>query len=265
MSIDSYEEVKNSRNFSGKVVLVTGSSTGIGAGIVKLFSFLGAKVVVTGRNETNIKRVAEECHKLSPYGLKPLQVVADLAVEHDIIKLVNETIKEFGTFDVLVNNAGIWEFSSIKDNHILEQYDRAMQIDVRSALELIHLSIPYLEKSKGTIINISSISSLRPQSGFLSYSMAKTSINMMTSILAIELGPTGIRVNTISPGVIDSKTTKTKEDLEIIETYGKRAPLRRVGEPLDIAKGVVFLSSTDAQFITGANLVIDGGLMYNLS
>ncbi len=178
MSNESYEEVKESRNFTGKVVLVTGSSSGIGEGTVKLYSILGAKVVVTGRNETRIKEVAEECHKLSPHGLKvvnvillynfynfnlkPLEVVADLTKQDDAKRLVDSTIKEYGKLDILVNNAGSSVLSYIKDDKILEEFDKVFNIDVRSVVEMIHLSLPYLEKSKGTIINISSIAGLTP-------------------------------------------------------------------------------------------------------
>ncbi len=178
MSNESYEEVKESRNFTGKVVLVTGSSSGIGEGTVKLYSILGAKVVVTGRNETRIKAVAEECHKLSPHGLKvvnvillynfynlnlkPLEVVADLTKQDDAKRLVDSTIKEYGKLDILVNNAGSSVLSSIKDDKVLEEFDKVFNIDVRSVVEMIHLSIPHLEKSKGTIINISSDAGLSP-------------------------------------------------------------------------------------------------------
>jgi len=271
MSNESYEEVKNSRNFSGKVVLVTGSSSGIGAGTVKLYSILGANVVVTGRNETRIKQVAEECHKLSPYSLKPLEIVADLTKENDLKRLVDTTIKEYGKLDVLVNNAGSALPSLITDDRVLDEFDKIFNIDIRSVVELIHLSIPHLEKSKGTIINISSIAALAPHPGMLSYYMAKAAMDMMTRVLAIELGQSGIRVNTINPGLIETNigdSTGVPIDKEkvkkFIEIFVKATPLRRAGEPLDIAKGIVFLSSIDAQFITGANLVIDGGVVFNL-
>jgi len=270
MSNESYEEVKESRNFTGKVVLVTGSSSGIGEGTVKLYSILGAKVVVTGRNETRIKAVAEECHKLSPHGLKPLEVVADLTKQDDAKRLVDSTIKEYGKLDILVNNAGSSVLSYIKDDKILEEFDKVFNIDVRSVVEMIHLSLPHLEKSKGTIINISSDAGLSPLVGMLTYQLAKSAINMMTKVLAIELGPSGIRVNTINPGFIDtpfadSTGIKIPDELKkkMFEKMADITPLKRIGQPLDIAKGIVFLSSTDAQFITGANLVIDGGEIYN--
>jgi len=271
MNNDSYEDVKNSRNFTGKVVLVTGSSSGIGEGTVKLFSILGAKLVVTGRNATRVKSVAEEVHKLSPHGLKPLEVVADLTKGDDVKRLIDSTIKEYGKLDILVNNAGSGVLSSITDTKILDEFDSVFNIDVRSIVELIHLSLPYIQKTNGTIINISSIAALHPTVGSIAYNMAKAALDMMTKILAIELGPSGIRVNTINPGHTETNfvnTADVKLPPEVIKAFldnmVKRTPLKRAGEPLDIAKGVAFLASTDAQFITGANLVIDGGLVYNM-
>jgi len=266
MNNDSYEEVKNSRNFTGKVVLVTGSSSGIGEGTVKLFSILGAKVVVTGRNATNIKSVAEEVHKLSPHGLKPLEVVADLTKSEDVKRLIDSTIKEYGKLDILVNNAGQLTPSSIKHDTVLDEFDKIFNINVRSIVELIHIALPYIQKTNGTIINISSIAGLHPRTGSMTYAMAKAALDMMTKILAIELGPSGIRVNTINPGVTETPIFETSGSgltKEQVDKVSKLTPLRRIGQPLDIAKGIAFLASTDAQFITGANLVIDRGFIYN--
>ncbi|CAM6031952.1 unnamed protein product, partial [Sphagnum compactum] len=196
----------------------------------------------------------------------PLEVVADLTKQEDAKRLVETTIKQYGKLDVLVNNAGSGVLSSVKDDKILEEFDKVFNIDVRAVVEMIHLSIPYLEKSKGTIINISSIAGLSPHTGQLSYQIAKASLDMMAKVLAIELGPSGIRVNNINPGFIetyfsDATGVKVPDELKkkLIEKAVNVTPLKRAGEPLDIAKGIVFLSSTDAQFITGANLVIDGG------
>jgi len=267
---DIYDEVKNSRNFTGKVVLVTGSSSGIGEGTAKLFSSLGASVVVTGRNQTNVKRVAQEAQKLSPHGLKPLEVVADLTINEDVVRLINETITEFGQLDVLVNNAGSGAMSYITDTNILNEFDKLFNIDLRAPLYLSHLSVPYLKVTKGTIINISSVAGLVPGTGMMVYHMAKASLDMMTKQLAVELGSSGIRVNTINPGYIETNFGAAagpgvpEAVIKLVETkFAALTPLKRAGLPIDIAKGVVFLASSDAQYITGANIVIDGGAIYN--
>ncbi|CAG2180562.1 unnamed protein product, partial [Oppiella nova] len=131
-SNDIYKQAKNSRDFTGKVVLVTGSSSGIGEGIAKLFSVLGANVVVTGRKEDQVKRVAQEVQELSPKKLKPLAVVADVTKSDDLNNLMNQTIKTFGKLDVLVNNAGMGMFVSVKDKNLMKVFDNVLRINLRA-------------------------------------------------------------------------------------------------------------------------------------
>ncbi|CAG2117096.1 unnamed protein product [Medioppia subpectinata] len=255
-----YETVKNSRNFTGKVVLVTGSSSGIGEGIVKLFAYLGAKVVVTGRNVSRIHTVAQEAQQLSPLKLKPLEVSSDLTKAGGVERLISETIKAYGRLDVLVNDAGQYPQSDVHDKNLLDEWDQVFNIDVKAVVHMVHEAVPYLERTNGTVIDISSIGGLHPSVPFLAYSSAKAAVIMMTEVLALELGPKGVRVNAISPGT----TNAPKIGLPVQELTAKYAPLRRVGQPLDIAKAAVFLASTDAQYITGHNLVVDGGQGYNI-
>ncbi|CAG2111418.1 unnamed protein product, partial [Medioppia subpectinata] len=258
-SIEDYKAVAKSRNFTGSVVVVTGSSSGIGEGIVKLFSILGANVVVTGRKAQDVQRVAKEVQELSPLKLKPLEVVGDLTKTSDINNLIDSTVKTFGKIDVLVNNAGIYPKTNITQSDLLSVWDQVFAVDLRAVVELIHRSVPHLEKTNGTIIDISSILAIAPLNFSLAYPTAKAGLDMLTKILALELGPKGIRVNTINPGVIHGRDPPSP--LEVLAQ--KSAPLGRNGEPLDIARAVAFLASTDAHFITGANVVVDGGLVYN--
>ncbi|CAG2175815.1 unnamed protein product [Oppiella nova] len=258
--IKDYKDVINSRNFTGKVVLVTGSSSGIGEGITKLFSILGANVVVTGRKEADVQRVSKEVQELSPKKLKPLEVVGDLTKTEDINTLISNTIKTFGKLDVLVNNAGIMTPTNITQTDLIQVWDQIFAVDLRAVVELIHESVPHLEKTNGTIIQISSNLGIAPYKPSLAYGTAKAALDMMTRVLALELGPKGIRVNTLNPG-----STQTTDKVD--PTYEKAkgfTPLKRLGQPLDMAKGVAFLASSDASFITGANLVVDGGLVYNI-
>ncbi|CAG2175182.1 unnamed protein product [Oppiella nova] len=255
---------KNSRDFTGKVVLVTGSSSGIGEGIVKLLSVLGAKVVVTGRKEDQVKRVAQEVQELSPKKLKPLAVVADVTKNDDLNNLMNQTIKTFGKLDVLVNNAGIGMFAGVKDKNLMKVFDNVLRINLRAYVKLSQLAIPYLEETNGTIISISSIASTHPTKLGLPYDISKAGVDMMTKVMALELGPR-IRVNTINPGATESNLganagIPVQMMKQVADLMAKRAPLQTTGRPLDIANAVAFLASKDAQFITGANLVVDGGL-----
>ncbi|CAG2116765.1 unnamed protein product [Medioppia subpectinata] len=258
--IEDYKAVAKSRNFTGKVVLVTGSSSGIGEGIVKLFSILGANVVVNGRKAQDVQRVAKEVQELSPLKLKPLEVVGDLTKSSDVNNLIDSTVKTFGKLDVLINNAGIYPVNNITSPDVLSVWDQTFGIDLRAVVELIHRSVPHLEKTNGTIIDISSVAGIAPLKLSIAYGAAKAGMDMLTRILALELGPKGIRVNTVNPGVIHVRDPPNP--LEVV--MEKATPLGRVGQPLDIARAVAFLASTDAQFITGANLVVDGGSIFNL-
>ncbi|CAG2173172.1 unnamed protein product, partial [Oppiella nova] len=196
-NIDDYKDVINSRNFTGKVVLVTGSSSGIGEGIAKLFSILGANVVVTGNTAAKVQRVGKEIQELSPKKLKPLEVVGDLTKSDFIHTLVADTIKTFGKIDVLVNNAGIYPATNITQSDVMQVWDQVFAIDLRAVVELIHESVPYLEETNGTIIDISSIDGIAPNVYGLAYSPAKAALDMLTRVLALQLGPKGIRVNSL--------------------------------------------------------------------
>ncbi|CAG2100199.1 unnamed protein product [Medioppia subpectinata] len=255
-------DVIQSRNFTDKVVLVTGSSSGIGEGIAKLFAVLGAKVVVTARKEADVHKVALELEKLSPYKIKPLEIVADLTKSEDITRLVDQTIKTFGKLDVLVNNAGGGASTYIWDSGLLAAWDQIFNINLRGVVELIHTAVPHLEKTNGTIIDTSSIAGIAPMSDMLAYSSAKAALTMLAKVLALELGSKGIRVNTLSPGYTEVNSWSFPPELKKLVI--KQTPLKRLGEPLDMAKAVAFLASSDADFITGANIVVDGGIIYNL-
>ncbi|CAG2114293.1 unnamed protein product [Medioppia subpectinata] len=259
---DDYTQVRNSRNFTGKVVLITGSNSGIGESVAKLFSALGAHVVITGKNEVEIKRVVQEAQKLSPTGLVPLGVAADLLKTADLEKLVSETIKTFGKLDVLVNNAGASLSTHIRDANFIEVFDTLINLNTRAGLQLIHLAVPHLEKTNGTIISTSSIWSSLPGKASIPYGVSKVALDFATRALAIELGPK-IRVNAINPGWILTENLKHHSTPAELADAAAHTPLKRIGQPIDVAKGVVFLASTDAQFITGANLVTDGGIVYN--
>ena len=187
-------------NFSGKVALVTGSSSGIGRDLVVNLAKLGAQVVVTGRNEDKIKTVVQECLDVSTakVEVKVLPVVADLQKSSDILRLVEETISTFGKLDILVNNAGVMGFAPVTNDNFMEVFDRVFDTNVRGVLQLTKLAAPHLLKSKGSnIINISSCLSMRPLPGALSYCTSKAALDMVTKCLCAELSPLGIRINTV--------------------------------------------------------------------
>ena len=144
-------------DFKDKVVLITGSSSGIGAGTALLFSKSGAKVVITGRNERKLSEVAKKCQQLSPNGYKPLQVLGDITREEDAQRLVKSTINEFGKLDVLVNNAGFGCNKGLKDPDYMTAYRDVLNTNLTSVVYLTHLCAEHLTLTKGNVVNVSSV------------------------------------------------------------------------------------------------------------
>lgn len=182
-------------SFSGKVVIVTGASSGIGAQTAKDFSKLGASLVLVGRNQENLQKVAAECIDQK----KALTVLADVTNEDETKRIIEETIKKFGQIDVLVNNAGMLETGTI-ENTSLEQYDRVMGTNMRSIYHLTMLAVPYLVQTEGNIVNVSSVNGIRSFPGVLAYNISKAAVDQFTRCVALELAPKKVRVNAVNPG-----------------------------------------------------------------
>ena len=144
-------------NFTDKVVLISGSSSGIGAATAVLFSESGAKVVITGRNAERVAKVAQQCQEVSPNGTKPFQVVADVNKDEDLKLLVESTIEEFGRLDILVNNAGHASNAAIKDSNYVEEFKSVIETNLTAVVNLTNLCIEHLIKTKGNVVNISSV------------------------------------------------------------------------------------------------------------
>ena len=181
-------------NFAGKVVLITGASSGIGAQTAKKFAQLGASLSLTGRKLENLQQVASECD-----GLKPFIVSGDITNVDDSKKIFDKTIKKYGRLDVLVNNAGIIETGTIETTS-LEQYDRVMNTNIRSIYYLTMLAVPELIKTEGSIVNVSSVNGIRSFPGVLAYNLSKAAVDQFTRCVALELAPKKVRVNSVNPG-----------------------------------------------------------------
>ncbi|CAG2174767.1 unnamed protein product [Oppiella nova] len=184
-------------NFEGKVALITGSSSGIGAAIALLFARSGARVVVSGLNGDDISRVAHECSQVSPMAYKPLEVVTDFRIEGDIQRLVDTTVHTFGRLDILVNNAGVCLISKITDPEYIERQKALFDVNLNSVIKLTHLSVKHLTKTNGNIINISSVTGIQSYTASSVYCMVKAAIIMFTQCMATELADKGIRVNCV--------------------------------------------------------------------
>ncbi|CAD7082587.1 unnamed protein product [Hermetia illucens] len=247
-------------NFAGKVVLITGASSGIGAAAALHFAKLGASLSLSGRKLENLNKVAEECGSA---GQKPIVVVGDVTNEKDNERILGETISKFGKLDVLVNNAGILESGTI-ENTSMEQFDRVMNTNIRSIYHLTMLAVPHLIKTKGAIVNVSSVNGIRSFPGVLAYNISKASVDQFTRCVALELAAKGVRCNAVNPGVTVTNLHKRGGMDE--ETYKKflehsktTHALGRPGTVDELANAITFLASDMASFITGASLPVDGG------
>lgn len=248
--------------FLEKVVVVTGASSGIGAATAVKFAKHGATLSLTGRNEENLKKTALECASFVGKD-KVLLTVGSLTNEKTVEDLVQRTVEKFGKLDVLVNNAGILERGSIEDTS-LEQYDKVFDVNVRAVYHLTMLAVPHLVKSKGCVVNVSSVNGIRPFAGVLAYNMSKAAVDHMTRCVAMELAPKQVRVNCVNPGVVITEIQKrggmSDEDYaKFLERSKETHPLGRPGQAEEVANAIAFLASDDASFTTGVTLSVDGG------
>ncbi|XP_055302818.1 uncharacterized oxidoreductase TM_0325-like [Sitodiplosis mosellana] len=249
-------------SFDGKVALITGASSGIGADAARHLAKLGAKVSIVGRNEKRLNQVAEQIKSAgSP---APLVIVAD--VTKDAQRIVDETIKHFGKLDVLLNNAGVVIQDNVAEIN-LSEFDRIFDTNVRSVITLTKLCIPHLEKAKGNIVNVSSIAGLKAIPNVLTYCMSKAALDQFTKCSALDLASKGIRVNAINPAVIRTPIFQTVgvpvEAVEqMFEEYKTKYPVGRVGEVADTSAAIAFLADNKtASFLTGILFPVDGGSM----
>ena len=245
--------------FTGKVALITGASSGIGAAAAKLFSKLGATLALSGRNIENLKAVASECEGET----EPILIKADLGTEADTKLLIEKAVSELGQIDILVNNAGVLELGSI-ENTTLDQYDRVMNVNLRAIYHLTMLAVPHLVKTKGNIVNVSSVNGLRSFPGVLAYNISKAGLDQFTRCVALELAPKGVRVNAVNPGVIVTELQKRgglsdEAYANFLERSKQTHALGRPGEVDEVAEAIAFLASSEASFTTGCSLPVDGG------
>lgn len=251
--------------FANKVVIITGASSGIGAETAYEFAKLNAKLVLTGRKKENLDNVASDCESRSPSKIKPLVVVADMNNESDVENIIKKTVDNYHQLDVLINNAGVLESGTIETTS-LAQYDRIMNTNVRGPYYLTMLAIPHLIKTKGNIVNVSSVTGLRSFPNVLAYCISKSAIDQFTRCVALEVALKGVRVNAVNPGVITTGLHKKGEGSMNEEQYeaflakcAETHALGRPGDAKEVSSVIVFLASDAASNITGATLPVDGG------
>jgi NAD(P)-dependent dehydrogenase (short-subunit alcohol dehydrogenase family) len=240
-----------------KVAIVSGASRGIGRAIAEVFAREGAKVVICARKQETLDQVAGEIGK----GVKP--VACHVGKADQIHNLVDVTTKEFGRIDILVNNAA----TNIAQESCLDvdeaKFDKMVEINLKSAFRLMqHVAPGMCQRGSGSIINIASISGLRPQYYGMLYSMTKAALIMMTQSYALELGPKGVRVNAIAPGLIQTVLSEYYwKDTDRIAKVISTQPIRHLGQPNEIAEVALLLASDGASYLTGQTVVVDGGAL----
>jgi 3-oxoacyl-[acyl-carrier protein] reductase len=247
------------KKLTGKVAVVTGASKGIGAAIAKRLAAEGAAVVVNySSSKVGADKVVAE---IMAHGGKAIAVQGDVAKKVDIDRLFAETKKNFGRLDVLVNNAGIYEFSpleSLTEEHFHKQFG----LNVLGLILTSQAALKLFDSAGGSIINMSSVVSTLAFPNASVYSGTKGAVDSITRSLASELGPRGIRVNAIRPGMVTTEGTHAAgiEDSEMQKQVLAQTPLGRLGQPDDIAGTALFLASNDSSWISGETFVIAGGL-----
>ncbi len=244
----------------GKVVVVTGASSGIGRETALLFAENGAKVVAVGRSEKELDELRGEASEKN--GSIEIHL-ADLCEDSQIERFFDDVSANFNQIDVLINAAGIIANGTI-ENTMLDDWDQMMNINLRSVFNIMQKSVPHLEQTKGNIVNVSSVAGTRAFPNVLAYCVSKAAVDQLTRCSALELAPKGIRVNAVNPGVVVTNLHKrggmADEQYENFLEHSKTThPIGRVGEPSEIADLIYFLASEKAGWITGATYEIDGG------
>ena len=243
----------------GKVAIVTGASKGIGAAIAQHLAAEGAAVVVNyASSKDGAERVVQE---ITGKGGRAIAVQADVAQPADVERLVSETVRAFGRLDVLVNNAGVYEWLPL-EQVTTTHFHRHFNLNVLGLLLTSKEAVKQFGTRGGSIINVSSLASDAAMAGSSVYSATKAAVDSITRTLAAELGPRGIRVNAINPGVVETEGARSGGFIEgdFRKEIEGRTPLGRIGQPRDIAPAAVFLASDDAAWITGQTMFITGGL-----
>ena len=239
-----------------QVAIITGGSRGIGYATAEAFLREGATVIITASSPENAQKAAQKLKDAYP-GAKADGISPDLTSLESVREAFRSVAQAYGHIDILVNNAGVSESTPL-EQYTEELYDRVMDLNVKGVFNATKAASEYMiPQGSGVILNTSSMVSISGQPSGFAYPASKFAVNGMTVSLARELGPKGIRVNAVAPGITETDMMKAVPK-EIIDPMIARIPLRRLGQPEDIANAFVFLASAEASYITGVILSVDG-------
>lgn len=262
----------NNPDFLGlknKVVIITGSSSGLGQNTAIALAAHGSKLVLTGRSEKGLERTVRDCKAAGLEEEKMIVVPGDITNEKTCQSIVDKAFEYFGRIDVLVNNAGAVSAGTF-ENCTLETLDSIFDINVFGLIKMTRATLPYLSGSKGCIVNVGSFTGHRPVNDYFAYCMSKTVVEHFTRCLALEVGATGVRVNSICPGILRDTNLWLRPGMGlaknpllggfILKKIGPMYPLGRGSWSAEMVPSILFMiSETCASFITGSSLLIDGG------
>jgi len=263
-SLRNNDNIHNSNaDRKSRVAIITGSDRGIGRAIALAFAKSGtySGIVVSARNKDKTESVAKEIQDIG--NCSSIAVLADVSIEDDCVRLIDEATKHYDRIDVLVNNAGVQQEVPFEDTST-EVWQKIIAVDLTGPFVCSREAVKRMRDQTprgGCIINISSVHQIIPKPHYIPYATSKAGIEMMTKTMALELAHENVRVNVVAPGAIETDMNQElKDDKNELNKVLRRVPLRRIGSPEEIANMVEFLASDKASYVTGSTFVVDGGM-----